>query len=132
MSQFFNLQNLFQRPLVPIGNRDKEELGEIYQIKDGKDQGFTHWLLALLWHEDESCAGWKVVVFPVGERRVFWLVPPLFYTSSPSSFENAWKLSEAIKECSGKDRITEKFVNPYWDNWSELEAIFKEVKACST
>jgi hypothetical protein len=120
MSQFLNLGNLFQRPLVPIGEHDRSELKEIYPREDGNDQGFTHWLVSLWWSDDEWKSGWKVTVFPVSEERAFWLVPPLFHTTAPSTFDNAWKLSEAILTSCCKDRLTDSFVHPYWDDWDKI------------
>ncbi|WP_199620282.1 hypothetical protein [Paenibacillus alkalitolerans] len=120
MSQLLNLGNLFQRPLVPIGKNDQNELKQIYPRKDGIAQAFTHWLIALWWSEGEWSAGWKVTVFPVSEERVFWSVPPLFHTTAPSSFDNAWKLSQAILTSSRKDQLTDAFVHPYWDDWDKL------------
>lgn len=119
MLQFLDLENLFQRPLVPIGKQDKAELESIYLSSSGKARGFTHWLIALMWYEDES-VGWKVVVFPVVEGTAFWLVPPLFHTDAPSSFRKAWKLSEQLRSVSCNDQLTAKFANPYWDDWSAI------------
>lgn len=119
MLQFLDFNNLFQRPLVPIGKHDKNELEVIYPSRSGKPRDFTEWLIALLWCEVEG-SGWKVIVFPVEEGRAFWLVPPLFHTDAPASFDKAWRLSEVIRKCSQSDQLTVKFANPYWDDWSAV------------
>jgi hypothetical protein len=119
MLQFLDLESLFQRPPVPIGKLDRAELETIYPRGNGKARGFTHWLIALLWHE-EADSGWKVVVFPVADGTAFWCVPPLFHTEVPAAFQKAWKLSEVIRTCSRNDELTAKFANPYWDDWSSV------------
>ncbi len=92
----------------------------MYTSKEGKSIRFTHWLVVLLWYAEQETNGWKVMVFPVSEERVFWTVPPLFHTLAPSSFEKAWKLSEAIQASCQSDQLTLKFVHPYWDNWAAI------------
>lgn len=120
MCHFLNLVELFQRPAVLIGQQDKHELKEMYTSRDGRSPRFTHWLVVLLWCEERETDGWKVMVFPVSEEKVFWMVPPLFRTMEPSSFENAWKLSEAIRASCQSDQLTLKFAHPYWDNWNAI------------
>ncbi len=70
MGQFLNLESFFQRPHIPIGQRDKEQLGEIYIRNDGS-HAFANWLIALMWEEDETDAGWKTIVYPVAKGRAF-------------------------------------------------------------
>ena len=41
MGQFLNLESFFQRPQIQIGQRDKEQLGEIYIRNDGKRHAFA-------------------------------------------------------------------------------------------
>jgi hypothetical protein len=120
MGQFLNLESFFQRPHIPICRRDREQLGEIYTRNDGKRHAFANWLIALMWEEDEIDTGWKTIVYPVEEGRAFWLVPPIFYTTASSTFDKAWRLSEAIKACSHNDELTEKYVHPYWDDWAKV------------
>lgn len=120
MCQCLNLNDFFQRTPVPIGQRDRDRLEEIYFRNDGKRHTFTHWLIALMWHEDETSSGWKTIIYPVAEGRVFWVIPPLFCTSAPATFEKAWRLSEAIKASSCIDRLTEHYVHPYWDDWEKV------------
>lgn len=119
MLQFLDFNHFFQRPLVPIGKHDKQELEAIYPSSNGKPRGFTHWLIALMWYESFG-TGWRVIVFPVEEGKAFWHVPPLFHTDAPSTFDKAWKLTEVLKTVSLGDQLTEKYANPYWDDWSEL------------
>ncbi|KIL42004.1 hypothetical protein SD70_03895 [Gordoniibacillus kamchatkensis] len=119
MLQYLDFGHFFHRLPIPIGKHDKNELEAIYPGKDGKPRDFTYWLIALMWSEEEV-SGWKVIVFPVAEGRAFWAVPPLFHTDAPSSFDKAWKLSETLRAYSRGDQLTQKFVNPYWDDWAAV------------
>ena len=121
MEGILHVANLFQRKPVLIGSADMAALGDIYRHTDGSSRRFIHWLIALIWHEDREVRGWSVDVYPAGGEMAFWQTPPIFHTLFPSSFDNAWRLSEMLRAKSVTDELTRHFVNPYWDEWEMVE-----------
>jgi len=121
MDGILNLANLFHRKPIPIGSADMAALEGIYRRADGSPRRFMHWLIALIWYEGRDISGWSVNVYPVEEGTAYWQVTPIFHTLFPSSFDNAWRLSEVLRAKSERDELTQQFVNPYWDEWEMVE-----------
>ncbi len=120
MDGILNLANLFGRKPIPIGSADRVMLGSIYRRADGSPCRFMHWQITLIWYESRERCGWMVDVYPIAEGKAIWQVAPLFHTLYPSTFEQAWKLSELLRVKSEADQLTQQYVSPYWDEWESL------------
>jgi hypothetical protein len=100
------LKDFYDKSVVPVGEKDKLTLGRLNQGEGSLYEVVTHWLIALIWCENEAVAGWKVSVYPICPDKPFWLFAPYYETSSLYAFDTALKLSRILETHSQKDLLT--------------------------
>ncbi|MBA4493969.1 hypothetical protein ACFO25_14270 [Paenactinomyces guangxiensis] len=99
-------KDFYDRSVIPVGEKDRTILGRSHHGEGGVYEAVTHWLIALIWYEDDTAEGWKVSVYPVCRNKPFWLVAPFYESNSLYSFDIALKLSRILEEHSQKDMLT--------------------------
>lgn len=92
------LLNFYDKVIVPMGEKDRTILEE-------NMQGKTHWLIGLVWNEQEV-SGWKVLVYPTCNENPFWRSTPYYQTEAVFSFEIAMKIASIIESLALKDTLT--------------------------
>jgi hypothetical protein len=90
-----NYQEFYQKPLVPVGQRDAQSL--LHETE-------THWLIAVEGTEIEKGNDryhWRLFVFTANQDGTFDYQTPYFSTPQISCIHDAFKLATEI-ECQCK------------------------------
>lgn len=93
------LLNFYDKVMVPMGDGDRR----------GYEKGlhkWTHWLIGLVWNEEEASTGWKVFIYPTCEEDPFWRAMPYYQTEAFYSFDIALKISCFLERLAQKDALT--------------------------
>ncbi len=98
-------KDFFDKPLIAIGPNDRASIIPEDQIKLGT-QSITHWLIALIWMENQLEKGWRVAVYPVCKDKNHWDRSPYYQSKIIRSYEEAWQLSKVIDDYARRDLLT--------------------------
>ncbi|MBA4603848.1 hypothetical protein [Thermoactinomyces mirandus] len=99
-------KDFYDKSVVTVGENDQAALRKWNHEKGGASEAFTHWLIALVWIEDDGNSGWKVFVYPVSEDKPFWHSSPFYETRSLYPIDMALKLSKILEAHSRRDLLT--------------------------
>ncbi len=105
------LKDFYDKSVVTVGENDHAALRKLIYGEGGVNEAFTHWLIALIWIEDDENPGWKVAVYPVSQNKPFWHFSPFYETRSLYPIGTAMKLSEILEAHSRKDLLTSQLFN---------------------
>lgn len=118
------LKDFYDKSVIPVGEKDKVMLGKLNREEGGLAEAVTHWLIALIWYEEEEAAGWKVSVYPIRRGKPFWLFTPYYETHSLYSFDIALKMSRILEAHSQKDLLTARL---FYQELNELMGVQMKV-----
>jgi hypothetical protein len=99
-----NFSDFYQRPLIPIGEKDRLSF---LNKKLPNVTNDTHWLIALEGHEKmkgSEVFHWRVVIFPSNTDGTFDFESP-FFASSYYSFNEATEYARKIEKKAKDDQI---------------------------
>lgn len=117
-------KDFYDKSVVTVGENDQAALRKLIYGKGGVNEAFTHWLIALIWIEDDRNPGWKVAVYPVSPKVPFWHFSPFYETRSLYPIGTALKLSKILEAHSRKDLLTARLFNEEIEQLTGVQASY--------
>lgn len=117
-------KDFYDKSVITVGENDQAALRKLIYGEGGVNEAFTHWLIALIWIEDDRNPGWKVAVYPVSSKEPFWHFSPFYETRSLYSIGTALKLSKILEAHSRKDLLTARLFNEEIEQLTGVQASY--------
>jgi hypothetical protein len=97
MEHIPDFRNLYYKPLVLNGEKDKESLLKQADVNGMTLYDVSKWLTAYLWQGVKDIYGWKVFVYPALSNGSFISFTPYFESEKPPSYDNVKKIMAVVE-----------------------------------
>lgn len=99
MNVFANLNEFYERPLIPIAKNERHVIEQGIFKNDGID--YTHWLIALIGEPKEKYSSsyqWQVAIYPSTINRQINFNLPLYVSTIFHCFYEAESFAKSLEQ----------------------------------